>query len=112
MAFHLGEDFDFGAGLLDVGRADEVLAHRADVADLGLGDEAAELAAVGVAAHGDGQRFKARARVVAQVLGQQDKAGTCREHGHALLDPRLDGLEHAALPQELALDRALAARQH
>ena len=112
MAIRLGEDFDLRAGLLDVRGADEVLAHRADVADLGLGDEAAELAAVGVAAHGDGQRLEARARVVAQVLGQQDEAGTCREHGHALLDPRLDGREHAALPQDLALDRTLAARQH
>ena len=68
MACRLGEDFDFGADLLYVGRADEVLAHRADVADLGLGDEAAELAAVGVAAHGDGQRFKAGARVIAHTM--------------------------------------------
>lgn len=112
MACRLGEDFDFGADLLYVGRADEVLAHRADVADLGLGDEAAELAAVGVAAHSDGQRFKAGARVIAQVLGQQDEPGACREYGHALLDPRLDGREHAALHQELTLDCALAARQH
>lgn len=112
MACRLGEDFDFGADLLDIGSADEVLTHRADVAYLGLGDEAAELAAVDVAAHGDRQRFKAGARVVAHVLGQQDEPGACREHGHALLDPRLDGREHAALHQELALDCALAARQH
>ena len=112
VAIRLGEHLDAGTDLLDVGRADEVLAHGADVADLGLGDEAAELAAVGIAAHGDRQGLKAGARVVAQVLGQQDEAGACREHGHALLDPRLDGCEHATLHQDLALDRALAARQH
>lgn len=110
MAIRLGEDFDAGADLLDIGSADEVLTHRADVADIRFGDEAAKLAAVGVAAHGDWQRFKAGALIIAQVLGQQDEAGTCREHGHALLDPRLDGREHAALHQELALDCALAAR--
>lgn len=112
MACRLGEDFDFGADLLDVGCSDEVLAHRADVADLCLCDEAAELAAVGVAAHGDGQRLKACALIVAQMLCQQDEPGARREYGHALLDPRLDGREHAALHQDLALDCALAARQH
>ena len=112
MTICLGENFDTRTSRFDVRRADEVLAHHADMADFGLGDEAAELAAVGVAAHGDRQRLEARALIVAQMLCQEDEAGACREYRHALLDPRLDGCEHAAFHEQLALDRALAARQH
>ena len=82
------------------------------MAYLRLSDKAAELAAVGVAAHSDRQRLETRARIVAQMLGQQDEAGTRRKHRHALLDPGLDGREHTALHQDLALDRTLTARQH
>ena len=78
MAVCLGKHFDAWAGRFDVRRADEVLAHHADMADFGLGDEAAELAAVGVAAHGDRQRLEARALIIAQMLCQEDEAGACR----------------------------------
>ena len=120
MAVCLGKHFDAWADRFDVRRADEILAHRADVADFGLRDETAELAAVGVAAHGDGQRLEARALVIAQMLCQEDEAGACRQDGHALLDPGLDGCEHSffklikhiKLTEQLALHSALATRQH
>lgn len=65
MAIGLGEDFDFGTDFFDIGCADEILAHRADVADLGFGDEAAELTAVSVAADRDRQGLEAGPRVIA-----------------------------------------------
>lgn len=112
MAVRLGEDFDFGADFFDIGRADEVLTHRADMADVGFRDEAAELAAVGIAANRDGQGLKASPCVVAQMLREQDEPCTGREHGHAAVKPRFDGLIHARFHEDFSLYRAFAARQH
>ena len=74
MAVCLGKHFDAWADRFDVRRADEILAHRADVADFGLRDETAELVAVGIAAHGDGQCAQPHGAVAFKTLSEQDKS--------------------------------------
>jgi len=69
-----------------------------------LGVEAAELAAVGVAAHGDGQG--------AEMVGEQDEAGAGAEGGEALGDALAQRFEHSQVMQQLRLYGGLAAGEH
>ena len=69
-----------------------------------LGVEAAELAAVGVAAHGDGQGT--------EMVGQKDEAGAGAEGGEALGDALAQRFEHSQVMQQLRLYGGLATGEH
>lgn len=66
--------------------------------------ETAELAAVGVAAHGDGQG--------AEMVGEQDEACAGAEGGQALGDALTQRFEHPQVVQQLRLHGGLAAGKH
>ena len=62
------------------------------------------MAAVGVAAHGDGQG--------AEMVGQKDEAGAGAEGGEALGDALAQRFEHSQVMQQLRLYGGLAAGEH
>ena len=74
--------------------------------------KAAELPAVSVAAHGDGQCAQPHGAVVFKTLSEQDKSRAGCEHGHAFLYALLQGRKKAEILQKLALDRTLSPGQH
>ena len=101
-----GQGLHAPARLHDERRADERCRHGAHAGKLQRGAEAAELPAVGVAAHEDVQRGDARRAAVVvgvEASRKQDEAGAGGEHGHAVLDALAQGLEHAKLGKQLAL---------
>src|SRR5688572_11515665 len=102
-----GEDFDAWAGALDAGCADE---NHLDGSELGIGrgDEAVELAAVGVASDGDVEGGKRGLWRIRDLLCQQDGAGAGTE-SRLGADELAQAVEKAAFFQEIQESRGLAA---
>ena len=94
---------------LDVGRADEGHRQRAESLEAVVREEAAELAAVGIALDRDVHGREAR-NTAADLLCEQDESGAGAENRHSFRDARAEHIEQVEVVQQAAHDRALAAR--
>src|SRR3954447_10040409 len=112
---HACEHLDPPADLLHPRCADEDRVHR--VGQPGEGEialEGVDLAAEGVAAHGDVESAEGLlvARAVLDAVGEHDHPGTRPEDWEALLDPLPDRLEEVEGAGQLRHGRRLAAGDH
>ena len=93
---------------LDVGGADEGHRQRAESLEAVVREEAAELAAVGVALDRNIHGREARNTAV-HLLCEQDKTRTGAENGHSLQNTLAERVIQRKVVQQAAHDRALAA---
>ena len=112
-----GEHLDVGADPLDDGRPDEHGVERmrpASRVDVEVGLEAVDLAAEGVAAHGDvdGAEAALVGAAVEDLGAEQDHPGAGAERRHAVGEPLGERVEQAGRLEQHRHRGGLAARQH
>ena len=110
--FHLGKDFNAGLRIRDLGGADKRHRNARHACTFGLGMEASQLAAIGVALGRDVHRAQARRAAIVvggKVAREQDKAGAGCKRGHAIFYASAQALEHTELLQKLALHGGFAS---
>ena len=108
LAVDNGERLRAARHRLDVGRADEGHRQRAESLEAVVREEAAELAAVGIALDRDVHGREARNTAV-DLLCEQDESGAGAKDRHSFRDARAERIEQVEVVQQAAHDRALAA---
>ena len=111
VAVHLREHLGLRAGCGNVRRADERHRNAPDAAHLVRGGKAAELAAVGVAAHGDVHRPEAD-RAALDRLREQNQPRARAKHRQAAFDLLPQRLKQTEIVQKLSHRGALPAGEN
>ena len=102
------QDLDGGRRRLDIGGPNEGHGDGAEAGEIRLGEEAPQLAAVAVAHGGDVHQGEVALGVVGDTLGQEQQAGAGPENREAVAQQPPERFKKLQVPQEFALDGALA----